>query len=271
VAGSISGSENRVGRGACSDTWFDPVDYGGLDDTVPSATVIVELLDQAIGPSSVVDVGCGPGIFVAEWIRHGVDDVWGLDGAPAAAVYQAPSSTFRVVDLSQGIETDRRFDLAICLEVAEHLSSEHEELLVSSLVNLAPVVAFSAAPPGQGGVGHVNERWPAHWERLFAAHGYRSLDVIRGRLLETDDVAWYYRTNLFIYAREESVKSILAWADSAGVPDPYMTSFQSGVRVGLVQRGWRDLAGALIRKVRRRAGTTRLGGALRRVVPSDGC
>lgn len=266
-------SEESVGTGGRSTepvgTWFDPEDYGGLDDTAPSATVIVDLLRDMVAPASVVDVGCGPGVFAAEWIRRGVHDVVGMDGAPVAGVYRAPASTFRVVDLSEPVDEGRRFDLATCLEVAEHLPPESEGTLVASLVDLAPVVAFSAAPPGQGGHGHVNERWPAHWANLFAAHGYHQVDVVRGLLVDREDVAWYYRTNLVVFADADHVGRILDWADAAAVPDPHQLAFQRGIRSGLVERGWRELVGAVVRKARRRVGTTRAGGAIRRLRPDS--
>lgn len=248
-------------------TWFDPEDYGGLDDTYPSAKAIVELLIQVVGPSSVVDVGCGPGIFVAEWLRRGLDDVVGMDGPPVSAVYRAPASSFRVVDLAQPVESDRRFDLATCLEVAEHLLPADERVLVSSLVSLAPIVAFSAAPPGQGGLGHVNEQWPLHWSRLFAEHRYQQVDVIRGQLVDSEDVDWYYRTNLVVFAADDQVVQILERADCLEIPDAYQLAFQSGIRSGLTERSWSELVKAMVWKIRRRLGTTRLGAAVRRCLP----
>ena len=259
TTGAGSHSEDRAG------TWFDPEDYGGFDDTAPSAAVIVDLLKQLVEPVSVVDVGCGPGVFVAEWIRRGIHDVVGMDGAPVAGLYRGPPSSFRAVDLAEPVSEGRRFDLATCLEVAEHLPPESEGVLVASLVGLAPVVAFSAAPPGQGGHGHVNERWSLHWSYLFAAHGYQQVDLLRGPLVEREEVAWYYRANLVVFAASDHAKSLLEWADSAAVPDPHQVAFQRGIRSGLVERGWLELVGAVLRKARRRVGVTRVGEALRRL------
>jgi len=251
-------------------TWFDPQDYGGLDDTASSAAVVVEILRDMVAPSSVVDVGCGPGVFVAEWIRQGVHDVTGMDGSPVADVYRGPPTTFRIVDLTLPVGAERRFDLATCFEVAEHLPRESEGVLVSSLVDLAPVVAFSAAPPGQGGHGHVNERWPLHWAGLFAAHGYQQVDAVRGLLVDREEVAWYYRTNLVVFADRHHLGGVLEWADRAEVPDPHQVAFQRGIRSGLVEREWSELVRAVVRKARRRVGTSRLGGVVRRVLPGAG-
>ena len=271
VVDGASAAESGYGSGGTgASTWFEPKTYGGLDDAAPSAAVIVRLVDEILSPSSVVDVGCGPGIFLAEWIRRGVADVLGMDGEPVLAVYRPPAASFRVTDLSTPVRLNRRFEVAFCLEVAEHLEPTDAETLVATLTDLAPVIIFSAAPPGQGGAGHVNERWPSHWQRLFTAHGYRALDVLRGRLVGVEEVAYYYRTNLFLFADDASVATVMEWADANDVADPYMTSFQTGIRTGLVERSWRELLVAVVRKARRRVGTTRWGGVLRRTPPARG-
>ena len=82
-------------------------------------------------------------------------------------------------DLSQRITIDSKYDLACCLEVAEHLPPERAGSFVEDLTKLAPVVLFSAAIPGQGGDNHVNEMWQHHWARLFAKNGFRAVDYVR--------------------------------------------------------------------------------------------
>jgi hypothetical protein len=97
---------------------------------------------------------------------------------------------------------ERTFDLALCLEVAEHLPADAAPLLVQSLTALAPVVVFSAAIPGQGGDGHINERWPSFWSRYFAAHGYVCFTGLRHRLWPADAVEFWYRQNMLCFVAE---------------------------------------------------------------------
>jgi hypothetical protein len=60
-------------------------------------------------------------------------------------------------------------------------------------------VLFSAAIPKQGGAGHVNERWPSYWAQLFAARGYRAIDLVRPLVWNDDRVAYFYAQNIVLY------------------------------------------------------------------------
>lgn len=93
-----------------------------------------------------------------------------------------PADRFIDHDLTTPLDLGRRFDLVTCLEVAEHLPSDASETLVDSLCRHADVIVFSAAVPGQGGTGHINERRASFWAALFGTHGYRPYDLLGGRL-----------------------------------------------------------------------------------------
>ena len=66
-----------------------------------------------------------------------------------------------------------RFDVAICIEVAEHLPKRVAPALVEGLAAMSDRVLFTAAQPGQGGTHHVNEQPREFWLDLFARHGLR--------------------------------------------------------------------------------------------------
>jgi SAM-dependent methyltransferase len=177
---------------------------GQCDGSLASARVVVPLLRELFNPQSVVDVGCGVGAWLAEFRREGVEDVVGLDGAwlnPNRL--RIPEQAFRVVDLSRAIELERRFDLCLCLEVAEHLAEEHAQQLVDSLISLAPLVVFSAAIPLQTGIHHVNEQWPHYWACRFEKRGYVVLDCMRSRIWEQSAVQWWYAQNMLVFAQND--------------------------------------------------------------------
>ena len=183
-------------------TPFDDVDFPAwLDGSRGSASVIVPLVNEATHPRSVVDVGCGLGAWLAVFAEHGVDDVLGIDGPWVdRTLLEIPPGAFRVADLHEPIEAERRYDLALCLEVGQLLEPAAAALLVAGLTALSDVVVFSAAIPGQGGIGHLNEQWPAYWAGLFAAHSYVASDPLRARIWEEPGVKWWFAQNMVCFA-----------------------------------------------------------------------
>jgi SAM-dependent methyltransferase len=177
-----------------------------------SARIVVPLVAQLVRPHSVVDVGCGVGTWLSEFKDHGVCRILGMDGD-----YVDPSSLmisrecFRTVDLNRpgGMDekVDEKFDLAVCLEVAEHLPRTSAEHLVGFLCRLAPVILFSAAMPMQGGTHHVNEQWPDYWAALFRRYHYGRIDAVRKFIWKNSDVEWWYRQNIFLFVHEGSISA----------------------------------------------------------------
>lgn len=172
-----------------------------------SAEVIVPLIIDLVNPRSVVDIGCGTGTWLAVVKSHDIEDVLGIDGdwVPDKSL-RIPKSRFLGHDLTKPINIDRRFDLAICLEVAEHLDRNCARSFVGTLVKLSSVVVFSAAVPYQGGTHHVNEQWPDYWAELFGQHGYVVIDCIREQVWNNDEVDWYYAQNMFLFAARQELK-----------------------------------------------------------------
>jgi SAM-dependent methyltransferase len=175
-----------------------------------SAHEVVPLVMNLVAPASVVDVGCGEGIWLAEFLGAGVTRVFGIDGPWVSPEQLAiPKEAFRAVDLEQPgpAEPLGRFDLCISLEVAEHLPRRSASAFVHLLVTLAPAVLFSAATPEQGGKGHINEQWPIYWAQLFSKHDFVRLDPFRHILWHKHNVQWWYRQNMFLYVARHLVQT----------------------------------------------------------------
>ena len=168
-----------------------------------SAQVVVPLVLSELKVGSVVDVGCGTGTWTAEFLANGVTDVTGIDGDYIdRSTLLIPASRFDSHDLNRRIDFDRTFDLAVCLEVAEHLPASRAAGLASDLTRLAPCVLFSAAIPGQLGTKHINEQPLQYWVKLFSQLGYTCSDSIRHVIWDNEDVDWWYRQNIVYFARE---------------------------------------------------------------------
>ncbi|MEG4309534.1 MULTISPECIES: glycosyltransferase [unclassified Microcoleus] len=168
--------------------------------------IIPLLLDllQPILPKSVVDVGCGTGSWLAAFQKLGIADCLGIDGDYVdRTILQIPLNQFQSADLKQPLQINRKFDLAISLEVAEHLPATCAENFVNSLTQLAPVILFSAAIPFQGGVEHVNEQWPEYWVYYFQKKGYAVIDCLRKKIWNNDKVEPWYAQNILIFVKQE--------------------------------------------------------------------
>jgi len=178
-----------------------------------SAPVIAPMLISMFHPRSVVDVGCAIGEWLQAFAECGVQNYKGYDGewVPRDQLL-VPTSHFEAVDLSQTMPRATGFDLAICLEVAEHLPPKMSSALVECLTRSAPVVLFSAAIPGQIGTGHINARWPWYWDKLFLEQGYVQVDAMRPQIAYNERVAWYYRQNLVCYIAAKQLPSFSALA-----------------------------------------------------------
>jgi SAM-dependent methyltransferase len=185
-----------------------------------SARRILPIICDWVDPASIVDVGCGTGEWLGVASALGIERLTGIDGAHLDDTSPTvPVEAFRQWDLTRPL--DRSFashDLAICLEVAEHLPAEAADTLVDSLSRLAPVVLFSAAIPHQTGTGHVNEQWPAYWAERFARQGFLPFDVIRSRIWDDSSVEWWYRQNLMLYIRDTWIHDRPALAERLGAP-----------------------------------------------------
>jgi SAM-dependent methyltransferase len=183
-----------------------------IDGTARSARFVVPVVMKLMRDlHSVVDVGCGSGVWLASFKDVGVERVLGLDGVAAEKQgrLEIEPDEFHAANLECDIDVDERFDLCLCLEVAQHLADQSATTLVRNICELSDVILFSAAIPGEGGGCHINERWPSYWIDLFSAAGYEVLDIIRGRVWNDARVEWRYRQNLLFFANKAGLSRIV--------------------------------------------------------------
>jgi len=156
--------------------------------------------------TQVIDVGCGTGALL-QTLRDRGCEVFGLEYAEAALKYcRARGLNVTKFDLERdGFCDTRTFDLAISMEVAEHLPEMAADRYVELLTRFSSVIVFTAAPPGQGGNDHVNEQPPSYWINKFRQCGFEYAEELSQRWRETwkasGDVESWYHQNLMIFRR----------------------------------------------------------------------
>jgi len=224
-------------KGAYTSVFFDEVAQG----TRESARIVVPRVYELVQPTSVLDVGCATGTWLAEWANAGVSDALGIDGDYVDRTsLQIPLDRFAPVDLRQPFTLGRKFDLVQTLEVAEHLDEACADTFVESLARHGDIVLFSAAVPGQGGTHHVNEQWPSYWAEKFAKAGYTAYDIIRPRIWTDPRVLYWYRQNILIFARgrvfEAADTSLDLVHPELWQAGPSCRQFLRNVSQGLVRR-----------------------------------
>jgi SAM-dependent methyltransferase len=162
-----------------------------------------EILDLAVDifrPRSVLDVGCGTGISLEYFIKRKIES-YGVEGSPLAIEQCRYPHFVRLHNLHQPLDLHRTFDLVWCFEVAEHIHPDFANQLVETLARHGNTLLMSAAPPGQGGCGHLNEQEPEYWDRALQKYNF-SLDAettARFHALAQDDVQ--FAKNVLIFLR----------------------------------------------------------------------
>src|SRR4029079_16068125 len=101
----------------------------------------------------------------------------------------------------QPIDLGRKFDICLCLEVAEHIGEPRVGILFKNLVAHSDLIIFSAAVPGQGGEHHVNEQAPSYWKALFSEHNFYCQDLLRPIIWDDSEILWWYRQNIFVASK----------------------------------------------------------------------
>jgi SAM-dependent methyltransferase len=168
--------------------------------------IIVPFICDILRPKSVVDLGCGIGTFLHVFQENGVAEILGLDGNWVDKDKLSKNiklSDFKEVDIERGFVLNEKFDLAICLEVLEHVDEKYSENAVKILTELSDVIIFSAAIPGQGGQNHVNEQWFEYWQLKFSKFGYKFYDVFRPIFWNNSELAVWYKQNMFLVTKSE--------------------------------------------------------------------
>jgi SAM-dependent methyltransferase len=148
---------------------------------VLNALKCLRIVRPLIPFQSVVDFGCGIGGWLVAAKRLGAEKVLGIEGEWIRTQETLlDADEIQIADLAtERVYLNRSFDLAVSIEVGEHLPPHAADQYCDSLVDASNILIFSAAVPGQGGVNHLNEQPPRYWVDKFWQRGFVPLEIIR--------------------------------------------------------------------------------------------
>jgi SAM-dependent methyltransferase len=174
---------------------------------VRSAALISSSIVDEFKPKRIIDVGCGTGALL-EALRDRGCDVFGLEYSDAGLKYCiARGLHVERFNLERDVFEGNRqgFDVAVSMEVAEHLPESTANGYIDLLTRLSPTIVFTAAPPGQSGTDHVNLQPPAYWIAKYRERGFEHLDELSRRWRVTwkaaGNVETWYHENLMIFGK----------------------------------------------------------------------
>jgi SAM-dependent methyltransferase len=133
-----------------------------------------ELLCWLYRPSSVIDIGCATGLYLKPFLELGVK-ITGIDNSISVLspeVLLIPRKYLEISDITKESPKEKS-DLAMSIEVLEHIDKKFARIAIDYISKASDIIFFTAAQPGQGGVGHVNCQPKGYWEGFFSDNGFK--------------------------------------------------------------------------------------------------
>jgi SAM-dependent methyltransferase len=144
-----------------------PVDFDTIAvEELPQARRIARWMKAHHPTSSILDIGCGPGLYVEEMRKLGLC-AFGVDSDERLV----ESIYLWRVDITK--EPTATFDVALSLEVGEHIPEDQATHYIGFIAATgAHALYFSAAAEWQTGPGHINLKPKSYWSGLLNRVGF---------------------------------------------------------------------------------------------------
>lgn len=174
------------------------------------AAIAEEIIKQ-YHPGTIIEFGCGTGDLAKAFAARAVKVV-AIDGYSIPDFSEYNNIQFTNVDLNNATATeeflskyDSKFDLAISIEVAEHLNPEISASFIQWMTSMADVVIFSAAVPSQDGDGHINCRSRSEWYQFLKQQDFLITDTLRQHFISNTRLGLWHKLNIVDYVHKNSI------------------------------------------------------------------
>lgn len=193
--------------------------YSSVDERAgATAAEVFQVLGAYLRIESILDVGCGSGAWLEAGFKSGVKRATGVDLSSSIEVVENnPNLKSRIADHSLKLivrdfveDSTTGFiesDLAMSLEVVEHLPEHVGRNLIGRLTESADFIVFSGAQPGQGGTYHINEQPLTYWVEEFRKHGFDAYDPFRSVLQSQRQLPRFYALNTLLFINQNAIES----------------------------------------------------------------
>ena len=170
-----------------------------------SAKIILPMIFKYYKPNSMIDIGCGLGTWLSAALELGVENLQGIDCNEISEDFLlVPRKYISIDDLeTHENKENKKYDIAVSVEVAEHLNNSASEHFIKMLISYSKVIIFSAGIPYQDGEHHINCQHPQFWYAIFNKYEYVCFDF-RDKLMNLwEEINPCYSQNLLLYVHKD--------------------------------------------------------------------
>lgn len=153
---------------------------------------LVAGLRRYLAGRSLFDFGAGIGLYCKALNCRGVDGIPDVETLSEGLVARG--------DLADPELVIPPHEVALCLEVAEHIPRDAEPMFLNNLTRECHSLVLSWATPGQPGHGHINCREWSEVNDLLLNRGFHFSPEETARLRRSARLSWF-RRNVTVFDR----------------------------------------------------------------------
>jgi hypothetical protein len=206
----IQALERHIQEDKESTPTYDKTFFQNLQKYRPTYHFIADIIAAYLKPTSAIDWGCGCGYILEKLQMHGITNLAGVEGSEEVRPF-IPENLVDYIEIADVLLFQPSYyDLAISIEVAEHIEKKNAGRFVNAICGSADKwIWFSAGQPGQAGTGHINLQPLSYWEKVFSEIGLFEPDwektyEIKQAMLQNHKLSLgfsWLRDNLLIFRR----------------------------------------------------------------------